>query len=290
MEFVSIAALQCELGESPVWDDRRGLIFFADITGRAIHMVDPKRGPVGRHDFEAEVCSLGLCQSGRLIVALRKDVILFDPETGIRSHLATPGPEPAGNRLNDGKVGPDGAFWVGSMDDTPALQPLGTLWRIDASGRCEAKARGTRVSNGLAFSPDGTRLYWSDSRGPWVDVFDLDVATARLSDRRRFADLDEVGGRPDGAAMDVDGHYWSAGVSAGVLNRFAPNGTRVATYPVPVLTPTMPCFGGPDMRSLFVTSHRKRDAETLARYPLSGNLIVSRAPIAGAPVPRFHGA
>jgi sugar lactone lactonase YvrE len=253
-------------------------------------MVHPEHGPVGRYDFETEVCSLGLCESGRLVVALRKDVILFDPDTRARSHLATPSPEPAGNRLNDGKVGPDGAFWVGSMDDTPALKPCGTLWRIDATGRCEVKAQGTRVSNGLAFSPDGTRLYWSDSRGPWVDVFDFDVATVSLSHRRRFVDLTEAAGRPDGAAMDVEGHYWSAGVSAGVLNRFAPDGKLVATFHVPVPAPTMLCFAGQDMRSLFVTSHRKHDAETLAGYPLSGDLIVARAPVAGAPVPRFSGA
>ena len=114
-------------------------------------------------------------------------------------------------------------------------------------------------------------MFHADSRGPWIDRWRFDRKSGAMSERTRFATLDEATGRPDGGSCDAEGFYWSAGVSAGRLNRFAPDGRLVESYDVPVAAPTMPCFGGPDFRTLYLTSLREgRSEELLAKAPLSG--------------------
>lgn len=278
---------RCELGESPVWDDRRQVLWCCDILGRSVLAVDPLAGRTRRWPLPSEVGGLGLAESGRLIVALRHLVGLFDPDTGAFSELTQLETDrAAATRLNDCKVGPDGAFWVGSMDDAAGAvrQPVGSLYRIDGRGRAEKKIEGIRVSNGLAFSPDGRWLYHSDSRGLWIDRWDFEASTGAISGRKRIAEPDASMGRPDGAAVDVEGCYWSAGVSAGCLNRFSPDGSLVERIPVPAPAPTAPCFGGPDMQMLFITTM----IDPIRSGPLCGMILTSRATIAGAPVHRFR--
>jgi sugar lactone lactonase YvrE len=227
-------------------------------------------------------------------VALRHEVGIFDPDSGDFRRLASIEAERGSDtRLNDGKVGPDGAFWVGTMDDRerPDKEPIGSLYRVTADGKVERKIEGVIVSNGLAFSPDGRTMFHSDSRAKWIDRWSLDPATGAISDRKRIADLDDATGRPDGGATDAEGFYWSAGVSAARLNRFSPEGKLVMTIPVPVAAPTMPCFGGAGLRTLYVTSLRVgRSDEMLARYPLTGIVIAAASPIAGSRVGRFRDA
>ena len=124
---------------------------------------------------------------------------------------------------------------------------------------------GTFVSNGLGWTADGEVMFFADSRGPWIDRWRFDRWTGTMSERTRFADLDEATGRPDGGSCDAESFYWSAGVSAGRLNRFAPDGTLVQAYDVPAPAPTMPCFGGPGFATLFLTSLREGRAGRGAR-------------------------
>ncbi|MBB5751207.1 SMP-30/gluconolactonase/LRE family protein [Prosthecomicrobium pneumaticum] len=288
--FVPLTPTLHRLAEGPSWDDRRGALLYCDIPEGRIRAVTPDGLEVDLWTLPDIVCSFGLCESGRLVVALRDRVVLFDPSSGGIETLATIEADNPATRLNDGKVGPDGAFWVGTMDESPAKRKVGALYRVTADGSVEKKVEGLGVSNGLAFAADGRTLFHADSRGPWIDRWTLDPATGALSDRVRLAELDEATGRPDGGATDVEGYYWSAGVSAARLNRFAPDGRLVESHSIPAAAPTMPCFGGPDMKTLFVTSLRTgRTEEQLARYPLSGSVFVGRSTVAGVPVGRFRG-
>lgn len=288
MTFSLAADLRASVGESPVWDDRRGVLWLVDILAPAVHRFDPATGAVQSFPMP-EVCgSLALCRSGALLVAQRRSVLRFEPQRGSLSRFAEMPEEPAHNRLNDGKVGPDGCFWVGSMDDRPEKQPTGTLWRVTPDGRVERKREGLIVSNGLAWSPDGGTIWHSDSRGATVDIADFDATSGRLGAWRRVATLDDATGRPDGAAVAADGTYWSAGVSAGRINILTPDGTLVRHIPFPVPAPTMPCFAGEGLRTLFVTSLRQgRDAAALAAHPTLGGLFRLDGVPPGAPVHRF---
>jgi len=270
-------------GEGPCWDAATGMLYFVDIPAPALYRLDPATKRIDRFAMPATIGSFGLAADGRAIVALRNGVHMFDFRTGKFEFVCHPEPTPATNRLNDGKVGPDGRFWVGSMDDRSTKEPVAALYRIDWDGKATRIIDGLIVSNGLAWSPDGRTLYHSDSRQRFLQAFDYDVATGDVSNRRKIRSLEEDDGRPDGAAMDSEGHYWSAGVSAGCLNRIAPDGTIERKVKLPVAAPTMPCYGGPDLKTLFVTS---LDSDrTGVRQP--GTLISFRVDVAGAPVGRF---
>lgn len=283
--FHCIADIRGELMESPVWDDRRGTLFACDINGRKLYEIDLEKGPLREWAFEAVVPCVGLAESGRLIVALEREVILFDPETGERETLWSGYAEAETSRLNDGKVGPDGAFWIGSMDARPEREAISKLYRITADGNAQIKVEGFEISNGLAWSADGKTMFHTDSRGPWIDRYDFNVSTGDLSQRTRIRVLDEATGRPDGGACDDAGHYWSCGVSAGVLNCFDRDGTLLESIALPVPAPTMPCFCGPDLTLLAITSHRLGGTDV----PQSGGVHLAKANIAGAKVARMKG-
>ncbi len=289
LEFACVADLHCRIGEGPVYDDRTDRLYFVDILERRIYSFAPQTGDIASWPFETEVCSLGLTVSGALVVALRHSVILFDPASGRRVDLCEiEADQGAATRLNDGRVGPDGAFWVGSMDDRPQKQPIAALYRVDRSGKVERKVEGITISNGLAWTADGEAMFHSDTRGPWIDRWRFDRETGAMAERTRFAAPDDTIGRPDGGTCDAEGFYWSAGVSAGRLNRFAPDGSLAESFPVPVPSPTMPCFGGKDFRTLFLTNLTEgRPPEVLARAPYAGGLLAAAAPVAGFPSWRF---
>jgi sugar lactone lactonase YvrE len=267
------------VGESPVWDERIGKLYFVDINAPAVFRLTPETNGLERWDMPSSIGSLGLCTDGRLIVALRDGVHFFDPETGRFDFLVNPEPGIASNRLNDGKVGPDGAFWVGTMDERPEKERVASLYRVGADGRVAKMVEGLLVSNGLAWSADGRTMWHSDSRQRFISVYDFDPATGAMANRRDVRTMSETDGRPDGAACDAEGFYWSAGVSAGRLNRIAADGAIVEQIEMPCPAPTMPCFGGPDLLTLYVTS--------LNANGVPGTLFALDASVAGAPVGRF---
>jgi sugar lactone lactonase YvrE len=288
MQIVRPATVQLidtplRVGENPLWDDRSGRLLFADIPAPALYAYDPETGGVERWEMPATLGSFGLCADGRALLALRTGLHFFDFATGKLEFFVHPEPDKPTNRLNDGKVGPDGRFWVGSMDDSGALKPTAALYRVDPDGTCSKMAEDLIVSNGLAWSPDGLTLYHSDSRGRFLTAYDYDPQTGDISNRRLLRRFEEEDGRPDGAAMDAEGYYWSAGVSAGCLNRIAPDGEIVEKLLLPVPAPTMPCFGGEGLRTLYVTSLATDRTGT----PIAGTLLRVEVDVAGAPVGRF---
>lgn len=280
---------RARVGESPVWDAAGNRLFWVDILGCTLSAVELSSGAIRSWTLPGAVGSIALCGDDKVAVALPDGVHILSLKTGALRFLVDPEPDRPTNRLNDGKAGPDGAFWVGSMDDRPAKEPVAALYRIAPDGTVERKVDGLLVSNGLAWSADGRTMFHSDSRGPWIDRWSFDPATGAIGNRTRIATLTTETGRPDGGATDVEGCYWSCGVSAGCLNRFAADGTLLQRFPLPVPAPTMCAFGGPALRTLFVTSLREGlDDEALTRHPQSGGVFMMRTEVAGVAVGQFH--
>lgn len=241
------------VGESPVWDEETGALWLVDILAPALVRLSAE-GTVDRFDLPSAIGCLGLCRDGRIIVGLQTGVHLFDPVSRHLELLCDPVGREMIGRLNDGKVGPDGHFWVGSISEAKPQVNDAALFRVGADGSTRTVATGLTSSNGLAWSPDGRLMYHSDSRQCFLQAFDFDPETGELGEGRRLRSFTEEQGRPDGATTDRDGFYWSAGVSAGRLNRISRQGEIVEIYILPVAAPTMPCFGGPDFSTLYVTS------------------------------------
>ena len=277
---MEVLPVRTRLGESPLWDAARGCVWFVDIPARALHRLEAETLKLDTWPMPELVGSLGLCRSGRLLVALRHSLHFFDPQTGRLERFVVLEEEPEHNRLNDGKVAPDGAFWVGSMDaDTAQRRPSGVLYRVDSSGNVERKSAGLKVSNGLAWSADGATMYHSDSSLQWIKRYRHEGG--RLSDETVICEPDEKTGRPDGAASDLEGGYWSAGVSAGCLNRWSREGELLERVALPMPNPTMPCFAGEDMKTVYVTSLNR------AAHANAGAMVRLRLPVAGVPVALF---
>jgi sugar lactone lactonase YvrE len=172
----------------------------------------------------------------------------------------------------------------------PRAASSGALYRLDAEHRCQRMADDVMVANGLAFSPDDRVLYWSDSRARTIYAFDFDAGSGEIANRRTFARLEPHQGGPDGAAVDAEGCYWSACYRGSRVMRFRPDGTIERKIRLPVSRVTMCAFGGPDLRTLYVTSGRGGlSAAELEREPLAGGIFALEVDVAGLPEPRFKG-
>jgi sugar lactone lactonase YvrE len=290
VEVRCVLEARAVLGESPVWSAEEQALYWVDIYGPALHRLDIASGALRSWPMPEPIGSFGLRERGGAVVALRCGFHRFDFVSGRLDPLVDPEPDKPGVRFNDGKVAPDGRFWAGTMDEETLSRPLGTLYRLDPDGSCHSMVRGLIVSNGLAWSADGRTMFHSDSRAPAIYAYDYDPATGTIANKRTIACPTEAVGRPDGAATDAEGYYWSAGISAGMLNRWAPDGRLDRQIPMPCAAPTMPCFGGPEMKTIFLTSLRHNlPPEKLAASPLSGALFALDVDVPGVPVAKFKG-
>ncbi len=295
---VSVAvATPSLLGESPVWHPQEQCLYWCDIPGQRLNRFDPATGQQAHWGFPTEVASCALMQGGALLLALRDGLWRFEPRSGERQCLVAAPYDTACERFNDGKCDPQGRFWVGTLYE-PRHSPNAALYCY-MQGQLTRRAGGVTVSNGLAWSPDGRILYWTDTTAHAIYAVAVDPLTGTLGARRTFAQFDlktegaalgAYGGRPDGAAVDIDGCYWVAMFEGGRLLRLSPGGEILNELCLPVRCPTMPCFGGADLRTLYVTTARKgRPADELAAQPWAGCVLQVRVDTPGQPVGLFAG-
>jgi sugar lactone lactonase YvrE len=293
--MTAIAALPVAaalLGESPFWHPDEAALYWCDIAGKALHRWHPASLAHRQWPLESEPGCCAPLPGGALLLAMRDGLFRFDTASGRRKRLARPPYDPAHERFNDGKADPQGRFWAGTIYE-PRTPAKAALYRW-AAGRLDRMAGDITVSNGLAFSPDGRTMYWSDSAAHRIYAFDFDGSDGSLSRQRVFAefafrqpeqDLAHYGGRPDGAAVDAHGACWVAMYEGQRLLRLASDGRVLQELALPVRCPTMPCFGGADLRTLYVTSARRHRPEAeLALQPLAGRVLELRVDVPGLPV------
>lgn len=280
------------LGESPMWHPDEQVLWVCDIPGHRLHRLDPATGVHRDWAFDTDVACCAPMPGGELLLGMRDGLWRFDPSQGRRTRLATPPYDPAVERFNDGKADPLGRMWVGTIYEPrePAKAALYCL----RDGELARQAGDITVSNGLGWSPDGRTQYWADTKSHTVFAFDVEPASGALSRRRVFArfpgkpadgSLDGYGGRPDGAAVDAQGCYWVAMFEGQRLLRLSPQGEVLSVWPLPARCPTMPCFGGADLRTLYVTTaSERRPAAEREALPLTGHVLALRVDVPGLPV------
>ncbi|WP_240494306.1 SMP-30/gluconolactonase/LRE family protein [Pantoea sp. 1.19] len=277
-----------ELPECPTWDAATQTLWWTDILKKEIHCCDAQGQQHRIITFTEEPGCFALRREGGLIVALRSGIWLCDAQGQLSEKVCDNPSNPALCRFNDGGVDSQGRFYAGTFwapgDFNGAL-----LCRVDTQLQTRVIQCDIMGHNGLAFSADGRWMYSSDTPNGviWRAPIGDDGEPGARSAFHRFQPGD---GLPDGAAMDVEGGYWSALYDGWRLCRFSPDGEVLESHRLPVRCPTMVCFGGADMRTLFVTTTREHfSAEEIAQTPLAGAIFSLRVGVAGVSKPRFCG-
>lgn len=257
--FDVIDAPRARVGESPLWSVAEQVLWWVDIEGLAVYRHDPATGRTQHWLTTERPACIALHTDGGLIAGMESAVVHLRPQSDgslVCDEIAAARHPRDGMRFNDGRCDRQGRFWLSSMVRDMALAAAdGALYRVDARGLSAPLVPGLVTGNGLAFSPAGDVLYLSDSH-PSVQriwAFDLDVE-GELSNRREFVDMNLHPGRPDGAAVDADGCYWTCANDAGLLLRFTPEGRLDRTLALPVSKPAMCAFGAAALDTLYVTS------------------------------------
>lgn len=275
-EVECVVRAAAALGECPLWSDVDDRLYWVNIDGRAIHRFDPATGDDERRSVPGRPGSIALTdRPGRLLVAIEHGLAFYDWADDTFRPWIDLEPEATDNRLNDGRCDRAGRFWVGSMFvPTSAKRWTGMLHRVGPDGAVATVRSGIGVANGLAFSPDGSTMYFADTHRDTVWAFDYDLASGEAINERVFLDFGDLPGHPDGACVDEDGCYWIACVYGWAVLRVTPTGRVDRRIELPVEKPTMPAFGGPGMSTLFVTSIGGEGSKPLAPgQPDAGGLF-----------------
>jgi len=277
------------LGEGPLWDSRTGTLYWVDIFAGTVFA---QATGTGRHswiDVRTQVGCLGLTDDPQVLIAgMRTGWHLLDVRTGGQTFLADPEADRPACRFNDGSVDPAGRFWTGSLEDGET-RPVGRLYRLDSNGKYTVVDEGFYCSNGIDWSPDGRWMYFVDSRADVIYRYAFDVESGQAVGRHAFVDTSSFPGIPDGLRVDAAGDVWCAFWDGAHLTRFTPDGAVAETVPVPVLRPTSVAFGGPGLRTMYITSASFGLTEAqLAGWPRSGSVLHRAVGTPGRPLGPFR--
>ena len=277
------------LGEGPVWDGPRDRLLWVDIEGRAVLQGVLDGGAVtvtGRIGFDTMVGAVAVAEDGTLLVAAQEHLVVVRPD-GTREDGPRVVPAGEARRLNDGGTDPAGRFLVGTMSlGGPSEREV--LVRLEADGRLTVLDDDLALSNGLAWSADGRRMFSVDTLARTVSVRDYDPGSGAVGPRRVHLRLE--GGLPDGIAMDADDHLWVAVWGGGEVRRHAPDGTVVDRVVTGAPHTSSVAFAGEDLHTLVITTATSElTDEQLAAHPGSGRLFTARAEVPGLPVASWRG-
>jgi sugar lactone lactonase YvrE len=314
MTWTTVIVEPSALGECPFWHPHEQMLYWVDIAGFQIKRANTFMGTVEHWPMlvdgqPSEPGSMAPAAGGGLVIALRDRIVRARTWGGALETLHVFSHDRATTRFNDGKCDPLGRFWAGTMYE-PRTQPTAALFSLDARGTAQAKppiverkAGNATIANGLAWSPDAKTVYWADTPQHAIYSWDYDLASNAMTGQRVFKQFapkpehwqpfqpDNGGylGRPDGACVDVQGNYWVAMYEGQRVLQLSPSGEILQNIAAPVLCTTMPCFGGDDLQTLYLTSARHgRSAHDLAMQPQLGCVFSMRVDVPGLPVNFFE--
>jgi sugar lactone lactonase YvrE len=277
---------QCQLGEGPVWDVSRGLLWWVDILAGHVYAVDPVSGTGDRFEAGDAVGTVGLTRSGGLVLALADGFALAGADGQDLTRVPGFSIDRTALRFNDGKPDPWGNFVAGTMAWNESGNPPGSLYRLSPDGEVTELFGGVGLSNGLDWTDDRRLFYYSDTTIGRVDVFDCDPDTGELSGRRPFVDA----AQPDGLTLDAEGCLWLAVWGSGEVRRYTPDGRLDTVVRLPAWQVTSAAFGGPDLSTLYITcAWEGLTPAERAEQPHAGDIFALTPGVQGRPPFRFAG-
>lgn len=293
MEIECVVAAGAELGEGTIWDPVAGVLWWIDIYGPTIHRYDPVRGESQSLPAPRYLGCIGLRAAGGLVLTMADGFHFFDPDNSTFTAIADPESDLPDTRFNDGKPDRFGHFWSGSMFEAPDKTPrkIASLYRLDAEGTVQKMLGSIGCANGLAWSPDGRVMYFTDSFTNLVWAFDYAPELGVIENRRVFIDLTARGYIVDGATVDAAGNYWLTVPFKGKVLAFDPAGQQIAELDLPCDLPTCCEFGGAELDTLYVTTarYRRSDAELAGQTAPGGLFAITGLGVTGLTLPAYGG-
>lgn len=282
-----------QLGEGVLWCEREQALYWTDIHAAVLWCYTPQDGATMQWALPERLASLALCEAdGWLLLGLASQLAFFHPDSGqlwpiveVEAGLAT--------RLNDGVCDRQGRFVFGTLHEQPAGESkrcIGGFYRLNADLTLERLPLApVAISNSVAFSPDGTTMYYCDS--PTRRILCCDYrADGSVGAPRTFVDLAGIEGEPDGSTVDAEGGLWNAQWGMSRVVRYRPDGSEDMVVPLPVRQPTRAALGGVALDTLYITSARDGlSAESLRAEPLAGALFAVAVGMRGIAESRFAG-
>lgn len=271
------------LGESPAWDAKTQTLYWIDVLERRVYA---GAKPILQLDTYAGC--LAPRKDGGLVIAQRSGIWALAPNMKKLRKLRSPRREPPNNRFNDGKCDPRGRFVAGTMDHAEK-EDSGALYSLaPEGGQVRRLLRRVRISNGLAWAPDGKTLYFIDTPTRQLLAFDYDLDTGRIANARVIITMDKSFGFPDGMTSDTDGNLWIAMWGGARVSQWKPDGTLLAQFGVAARNVTSCVFGGPAMNELFITTALVgMDAAAFKKFPQAGGVFRMETNVTGMPTYEF---
>jgi sugar lactone lactonase YvrE len=274
------------LGEGPVWCAGEQVLYWVDIDLGRIHRFDPATGRDAHMDVGEPVGAVTPTRSGGLVLAAKSGFAQIEAWLQPPQRLAEVEADRLETRMNDGACDSRGRFWAGTMH-VRADPGHGSLYRLDQNGTVTLMVQDVSISNGIAWSPDDTVMYYVDTPSGGVDAFDFDREDGTISNRRRMIDVARADGQPDGLVVDAEGHLWLALWDGWSVRRYRPDGVVVAVVGVPCARVMKCAFGGPGLNALYITT-ASPDAPA-ADQPHAGGLFLAHPGVTGLPATPFAG-
>jgi len=256
-----LADYACVVGEGPLWHPLEGRLYWVDIGRGRLFRYDPA---TGSHEQVYEGAAIGgftVQADGALLLFMARGAVRVWRD-GQLTTLIEDIPAERASRFNDVIADPAGRVFCGTM---PSGDVLGRLYRLDTDGALSVVLEGIGCSNGMGFSGDHTRMYYTDSTVQRIYVFDYDAASGAMTNQRIFVEVPADLGLPDGMTVDAQDHVWSANWGGGCLLRYDPQGREVARIGFPARKVSCVTFGGADATQMYVTTaggdHKETDGE-----------------------------
>ena len=276
------------MGEGPVWDFHKQLLFWVDIEGYKLHQFDPSVGVNKSWAFDEMIGAAVPKKNGKLLLAMEKGLASFDFKNERLTKLGVLENTDPEIRFNDGKVGPAGNFWIGTMDKTCAPE-AGSLFRVSSDLKSSLQISNTSVSNGMAWTSNKSTFYYIDSPTFEIRAFDFDLENGGISNPKTVIEVPDGYGSPDGMSIDEEDMLWVAHWGRNCVRRWNPETGKVLEK-IEVDAPhvTSCCFGGEDLKTLYISTARSGlNDNQLKKFPSSGGLFVYETDVRGTPINYF---